>query len=527
MVGRVNYSGLVVAGVGFLLTRFTVTLAVYDDPLGFYLAGVVPLALGLGLAAFGVALTVADVDPSLVRTTARWCVVGAGAMFVLVVLTLLGSAGGDTVFASPASRTYFSNFLIGGSVGGTLTGLYAARTRRHRGELARQTRRLELLNRLLRHEVLNAVTVIRGYATLGADDHPSAGAVIERRSDAIERTIEEVKYLTRTEGGRGVSTRSLVLESPLTASVDAVRARFPRADVSVDAAPGVLATRVRAGDRLRQVFDTLVENAVVHAGREAPTVTVSASVTSTTVRVSVADDGPGLPERQQELIETGDIGEFDDPRSGFGLTVARFLVESYGGEMTTDVDEGGTTVTVVLSRADVDETGLGTLGADTGVRPAVPHLLVTLVAALVAGGLYGVVSEFLGGSVAAIGVFYGIADPVVGWYTHQFHSVVFAFGFAGLVSLLPARLRNHVPAYAAVGVAWGVSIWLVAAGVVAPVWLRLSGIPAPLPNLSTTLLAAHLVWGVSLGVLTAWGYATLTPRLARLGRWLPDFPQRS
>ncbi|WP_216824757.1 sensor histidine kinase [Salinigranum rubrum] len=397
MLGRVNYSGLVVAGVGFFLTRFTVTLAVYDDPVQFYLAGVVPLALGLGLAAFGVALTVADVEPSLVRTTARWCVVGAGAMFVLVVLTLLGSTGGDVDLASAGSQTYFANFLIGGSVGGTFTGLYAARTHGHRDELVRQTNRLELLNRLLRHEVLNAVAVIRGYATLQGDDHPTAGAVIERRSDAIERTIREVKYLTRTETRGRAADGSVALEPCLTASVDGVRTRHPHADISVTADDEALAARVRAGDRLQHVFDNLVENAVVHTSREAPTVEVSVSVTGTAVRVSVADDGPGLPERQRELVETGDIGEFDDPRSGFGLTVSRFLVESYGGTMGVDVDREGTTITVVLRRVDVDETGLGALQADAGVRPAIPHLVVTLVAALVAGGLYGVAAELLGG----------------------------------------------------------------------------------------------------------------------------------
>ena len=518
MEGRVNYSGLVIAGVGFFLTRFTVTLAVYDDPVRFYLVGVVPLALGLGLAAFGVALTVADVEPVLVRTTARWCVAGTGAMLVLVVLTLLGSTAGDTALASVGSQSYLSNFLIGGGVGGTLTGLYAARTHRHRGELVRQAHRLEMLNRLLRHEVLNAVTVIRGYAALGVDDHPSAGSVIERRSDAIERTIEEVKYLTRSETRAGVSNRSLGLEPTVTASADAVRERHSRADVSVEMTPEAAAARVRAGERLQHVFDNLLENAIVHTASSTPTVEVVASATSATVRVSVRDNGPGLPERQQALVETGDIGEFDDPRSGFGLTVSRFLVESYGGGIEVDVDGSGTTVTVVLQRTDVEDTGFGALHADTGVRPAIPHLVVTFLAALVAGVGYGFVAESLGGSVAAIGVFYGIDDPFVGWYTHQFHSVVFAFGFAGLVSLLPSRFRNDIPVYAAVGIAWGVFIWLVAAGVVAPVWLRLIGIPASVPNLSATLLANHLVWGASLGVFTAWGYTNLAPRLARFGR---------
>ena len=139
---RIHYSGFVVAGIGFFLTRFTVTLAIYESPLRFYLAGVVPLALGLGLAAFGVALAVADVEASLVRTTAVWCVVGFLTMLVLVVLTLLGSTGGMSNVEAIRSRTYLSNFLIGGSVGGTLTGLYAARNRQQRSELQQQTNRL-------------------------------------------------------------------------------------------------------------------------------------------------------------------------------------------------------------------------------------------------------------------------------------------------------------------------------------------------------------------------------------------------
>jgi len=36
---HLNYSGFVIAGIGFFLTRFTVTLAVSNDPLGSTLPG--------------------------------------------------------------------------------------------------------------------------------------------------------------------------------------------------------------------------------------------------------------------------------------------------------------------------------------------------------------------------------------------------------------------------------------------------------------------------------------------------------
>jgi signal transduction histidine kinase len=513
METRANYSGLVIAGIGFFLTRFTVTLAIYEDPVRFYLAGVVPLALGLGLAAFGVALVVADVERRLVRTTALWCVVGAGTMLLFVVLTLLGSTSGEMpAFETVRSRAYLSNFLIGGSVGGTLTGLYASRTRRQRSELRQQTDRLEVLNRLLRHEVLNSLTAIRGYATFRDAGSRDPQAVIEDNSDAIERTIEEVKYLTRSGGTNETPVGPIDLADALEASVAAVRDRYPDAAVAVDSPPDTPA--VVANDHLAHVFTQLLENAVVHAPSADAPVDVSITTTATTVRVAVGDEGPGLPESQQHLLETGDIDAFDDPGTGFGLNIVRFLVESYRGSIETAVDDG-TTITVVLRRAETAETGLRPNPTSlTGVRPAIPHMLVTLGAALVAGVIYGLVAELLGGSVGVIGVFYGVENAVIGWITHEFHSVVFGFVFAGLLALAPARYRESVTGHLAVGLGWGLVLWLVAAGLVSPVWLRLLGIPASIPNLSMRLLVTHLAWGLSLGLLTAWGYRHLTPRLA-------------
>ena len=512
---RVNYGGLVIAGIGFFLTRFTVTLAIYEDPVQFYLAGVVPLALGLGLSAFGVALAVADVEASLVRTTAAWCAVGAATMLVLVVLTLLGSTTGDMpAFETIRSRTYLSNFLIGGSVGGTLTGLYAARNRRHQGELHQQTYRLAVLNRLLRHEILNAVTVIRGYATID-DASRDARSVIEEHANAIERTIEEVKYLTWSAGTHATTTDAVDLGACLVESVAAVEERHPDATIVVGSLPETLP--VRANERLEQVFVHLLENAVVHTTDDAP-VEVSVSTTPSTVRISVGDDGPGLPGKQRALLERGEIGEFDDPGAGFGLNVVRLLVESYGGSIETEVGSG-TTVTVVLRRTEAPDTALrATQSGLVGVRPAIPHLVVTLGAALLAGVVFGIVAESLGGSVSGIGVFYGTErpNPVVGWFTHEFHSVVFGFVFAGLVSMVPPRYRTRLWAHVTIGTGWGLVLWLVAAGVVSPIWLQLLGISASIPSLSIMSFATHLAWGASLGLFTAWGYAHVTPRLARL-----------
>lgn len=87
------------------------------------------------------------------------------------------------------------------------------------------------------------------------------------------------------------------------------------------------------------------------------------------------------------------------------------------------------------------------------------------------------------------------------------------FAYVGFLSVALETYRNRLRTYVAVGLAWSVALWLLAAGVVAPLWLQLLGISAPLPSLSVPALLTHLVWGLSLSLLTAWGYASLIPRV--------------
>jgi len=516
MSKRINYGGFVIGGVGFFLTRFTVTLALYENAVQFYLAGVVPLALGLGLAAFGVALAVADVDQAMVRTTAIWCGIGAATMLILVILTLVGSSSDGSVGVTTVrSQTYLSNFLIGGSVGGTLTGLYAARNQRQRTKLREQANRLVTLNRLLRDKVLNSVAAIRGYTNVDPSGNGEPMTVIDNQAADIQQTIEEVKYLTEQTGG-GNSLTSREVTADLQESIARVTDRYPDTQVSVGSFPETLS--VYANERLSFVLRHLLENAILHGNDESPTVEVDTAPTS--VSISIKDNGPGLPDTQQSLLESGTIAEFDNPRVGFGLNVVRLLVTSYGGSIDTVVNGQGTTVTVTLSRVPTDETDFGPSRADlASIRPAAPHLVVASLAALVAGVPYGIVSELLGGSVAGIGIFYGTVDPVIGWLTHEFHSIVFGFMYVGVLSFALERYQNNIWIYVAIGIIWSIVVWIIAASFIAPVWLQLLGTSAPVPNFSLRLLANHLVWGSSLGLLTALGYTYVIP-------WLVEVRQR-
>lgn len=76
--------------------------------------------------------------------------------------------------------------------------------------------------------------------------------------------------------------------------------------------------------------------------------TVSLETTEETAIVSVADDGPGIPdERKTKVFERGEDGE-----SGVGLYLTGFVIELYGGDVRIDDnDPKGSVFRVELPRS--------------------------------------------------------------------------------------------------------------------------------------------------------------------------------
>lgn len=503
----VSPTGLVVAGLGFLLTRFTVTLAVSDGPTAFVFGGVVPLVLGLGLSAFGVALTVGEFERGFVRTVTLWCLAGTGAMFVLVLLTLVGN-GSMGPLSTGASRTYLSNFLIGGGVGGALTGVYAGRSNRQRHELEQQAARLDLVNRILRDRVLNALTVIRGRVEI-AESRDGIGtadvlSVVDDRSAGVQQVVENMKHITN--GGADLSLDAVPVVPCVESGVDAVRETHPTAeyDLRTDV-PADL--RVRANTMLDNLVAHLVENAVVYS--DSSRVEVAVTDSEDTVTISVSDDGPGLPDRQLDLLERGEIGSYEDRSTGFGLDLVRLLVRSYGGRTAATVTDGGTTITLTLPRVSTDG-GVVTLQSTDVLGLSPRRLGLAVGTSLVAAVVMGLPMQFLSGAVPVIGALYGVQNALVGWLTHGFHSVVFGLVYAALVQTAPGHLSDRVRYYG-VALGWSLALWLVAAGFIMPLWLSLVGIEAGLPNLGVVALLDHLLWGGSLAALYRYGCRVWTP----------------
>ena len=220
-------------------------------------------------------------------------------------------------------------------------------------EKLRRERHLDILQRVLRHNLRNDLNVVLGQAdeisrlAESEEIRQAAGSIIET-AQGLTRLSEEAKVIQRVLG-ESTAIEATQLSKLVAAVVEDCRHRFGDARITVDCPAD---HTVRADDNLRIVIETLVDNAIRHNTASTPTVTVSATPTDNDrVELSVADNGPGIPETERRVI-TGDedITQLTHG-SGLGLWLVRWIIEGYGGDLAIDTPaSGGTVVRLYLDR---------------------------------------------------------------------------------------------------------------------------------------------------------------------------------
>lgn len=106
---------------------------------------------------------------------------------------------------------------------------------------------------------------------------------------------------------------STVLENEL----DEVRSAYTTAVVTVEGT--VPPVEVLASDMLGSVFRNLLKNAIQHNDEDVPRVRVAATMADDTVRVRIADNGPGVPDdRKDKVFGKGNRG-LESQGTGIGL----------------------------------------------------------------------------------------------------------------------------------------------------------------------------------------------------------------
>lgn len=205
-------------------------------------------------------------------------------------------------------------------------------------EQRRYEQRLQVLNRVLRHDLNNDMNVIAGYADLLEAHLDPAG---EEYLDTIRSKADRMIDLSKRAREIDVALHSeselerADLAVAVRTAVDRLEAAFPSATVHVDTPDSAVA---RVHRLYESAIDNVLENAVEHSDRSNPTLEVTVESDSEAVEILVADDGPGIPQDERAVLESGRETSLEHT-SGLGLWLVNWIVTRSGGELFFEENE--------------------------------------------------------------------------------------------------------------------------------------------------------------------------------------------
>lgn len=205
---------------------------------------------------------------------------------------------------------------------------------------------ISVINRVLRHNVRNELTVIRGNAEmLTAELDGAAKSDVEAIVRAADRLLNITESAQDIEANRELSPELETLDVVpiITRSIGQLEDRYPDTSVTTDIPETAVAETL---PQIETALWELLENAAEHAGPQ-PSVEITVARSSELTVITIADDGPGLPEDEREVLANGKEEPLIHGQS-LGLYLAYWIITNLDGEIAILGSESGTTITIKL-----------------------------------------------------------------------------------------------------------------------------------------------------------------------------------
>jgi PAS domain S-box-containing protein len=220
-------------------------------------------------------------------------------------------------------------------------------------ELEESLTHLQVIDRVLRHNLRNVLNIILSYAEKIQSEADGtvaeSAAIIEQQSNQLSEIVDKERAIMRLLTTNSPST-PIDLTETLDMVVEKARERFPDAEFALHRPDDVTLTVIGS---FRQALDELLTNAVIHSDQQTPSITIDVTANDDRVEIQIVDDGPGIPEIEQQIL----TGEMDpeplDHGSGLGLWLVYLTVKKSGG--TIQIDESnrcGSSVRIEIEKGN-------------------------------------------------------------------------------------------------------------------------------------------------------------------------------
>jgi len=202
---------------------------------------------------------------------------------------------------------------------------------------------------------------------LGDEGRKEMLEVINEEADRLDRFIEGLTRLARIGAGEVQLRRQWCsIAEVITVALKRAEPRTRDHEMEVWIEDELPAVRIDE-HAVAEVVYTLVDNAAKYSQPQTTIRLTAAPNDDATIRLSVEDEGPGIPsetharvfEKFFRAMRDGDAGERKTSGSGMGLAIARGIIEAHGGRIWIEDASGhpGAKFVVELPTGD-DDGGL-------------------------------------------------------------------------------------------------------------------------------------------------------------------------
>jgi signal transduction histidine kinase len=217
---------------------------------------------------------------------------------------------------------------------------------------------------LVSHELRTPLSSIVGYVELlleETEDGTLTDAerqrfleIVDRNAHRLQRLVGDLLFVARLEAGKlELQLADIDLSQAARDSIEAARRQADRAGIELRSEIAAGLAMHGDGDRLGQVMDNLLSNALkfTHDGGE---VGLRLAALDGNARLEVWDTGIGIPAAEQprlfeRFFRASTATDAAVPGVGLGLSITRAIVESHGGQLSFTSQEGrGTTFRIQL-----------------------------------------------------------------------------------------------------------------------------------------------------------------------------------
>ncbi len=206
-------------------------------------------------------------------------------------------------------------------------------------DLQEKTDQLDILNRIIRHDIRNDMNVIDLYLENLLEeckDKKDQKVIsdlekIQDRSQHVTELTKTSRDIAETIATDKQKTISVDLKEALKEQIEDTKQIYP--DAEIEAKTDIPDIKIKADEMLASVFRNILFNAIQHNDKQTPKIEISTKQDKNTVTISISDNGPGIPDDLKQKVFGKEEKSMDSTGTGIGLYLVEKIVDSYNGDV--------------------------------------------------------------------------------------------------------------------------------------------------------------------------------------------------